>query len=89
MLGIKYFRSNVFFSVYKPELFEEAVSGDEVAEEEEEIIVRRGPSTPKPWISLGSEDEVTDENVIENRPKVIDATNLCHVWLYPTIIVIL
>ena len=51
------------------------VSEDELeaeAEEEEvvEIVVRRGLATPKPWISLGSEVDVVDENASENRKRV-------------------
>ena len=40
--------------------------------EEEDLVLtlRKFPRTPQPWISLGSEVEVEEENVIENRPKV-------------------
>ena len=37
---------------------------------EEEIVVWKGPVTPRPWESLGSEIEVEDEKTVENRAKV-------------------
>ncbi|CAH3189610.1 unnamed protein product, partial [Porites evermanni] len=44
--------------------------GEEAEEEDFVLTLRKFPRTPQPWISLGSEVEVEDENVIENRPKV-------------------
>ena len=57
---------------FQPKLAGTPLTSDELAEavEEEPIVVRKGPSTPKPWISLGSETEVMDESVVENRAKV-------------------
>lgn len=46
------------------------VPSESVEDDAIDIVVRKGPSTPKPWISLGSEIEVIDEKVVENRPKV-------------------
>jgi hypothetical protein len=40
--------------------------------QEEEIVVWKGPVTPRPWESLGSEIEVDDEKTVENRAKVIE-----------------
>lgn len=51
------------------------VDGEQAGEGEEEIMVgvRKFPRTPEPWESLGSELEVDDESVVENRPKVSSA----------------
>ena len=38
--------------------------------EEEEVVLRFGLATPKPWMSLGSEQEVEDEMTTESRNKV-------------------
>ena len=56
----------------KPPIEEGAVDEEAVDEEEELVFgVTRFPRTPQPWQSLGSEVEVEDENVVENRPKVM------------------
>ena len=57
----------------KPPIEEGAVDEEAVDEEGEELVfgVTRFPRTPQPWQSLGSEVEVEDENVVENRPKVM------------------
>ncbi|XP_048581354.1 dynein axonemal intermediate chain 3 [Nematostella vectensis] len=51
---------------------EELGEGEEIEGEEEveEGVFRRFPRTPQPWESLGSELEVEEEVVVENRPKV-------------------
>ena len=48
----------------------QAGEGEEAEEEDLVLTLRKFPRTPQPWISLGSEVEVEEENVIENRPKV-------------------
>ena len=58
---------------------EEGVAdGEQIDEGEEEAIVgvTRFPRTPEPWESLGSELEVDDESVVENRPKVLISIEL-------------
>ena len=63
-----------FIVRFQPEL---AVADDDKTGEqvegvtEEEIVVWKGPVTPRPWESLGSEIEVEDEKTVENRAKVI------------------
>ncbi|PFX30161.1 Dynein intermediate chain 2, axonemal [Stylophora pistillata] len=44
--------------------------GEEGGEEDLILTLRKFPRTPQPWQSLGSEAEVEEENVVENRPKV-------------------
>lgn len=48
----------------------QAGEGEEAEEEDLVLTLRKFPRTPQPWLSLGSEVEVEEENVIENRPKV-------------------
>ncbi|XP_077981205.1 dynein axonemal intermediate chain 3-like [Glandiceps talaboti] len=43
--------------------------GEGEAEPEEEVIYRYIPPEPKEWISLGSEFEVEEEKVVENRER--------------------
>lgn len=60
--------------VFQPELA--AGAGQDVADDqvevaaEEEIVVWKGPVTPRPWESLGSELDVEDEKTVETRAKV-------------------
>ena len=63
--------------VFQPEL---AVGDQEAGDAEqaegtaeEEIVVWKGPVTPRPWESLGSEIEVDDEKTVEHRAKVSKA----------------
>ncbi|XP_058964872.1 dynein axonemal intermediate chain 3-like [Pocillopora verrucosa] len=51
---------------------DEAQDGEAEEGDGEDLILtlRKFPRTPQPWQSLGSEVEVEEENVIENRPKV-------------------
>lgn len=48
---------------------EEVAAGEEAGEESLEQL-KKFPRTPLPWESLGSELEVEEENVVENRQKV-------------------
>lgn len=53
--------------------------GDEAdaegGEAEEEIIYTYIPPEPKEWVSQGSEKEIKEENVVENRRRVG-----MHIW---------
>jgi len=44
--------------------------GEEGEEEDLVLMLQKFPRTPQPWESFGSEVEVEEENVVENRPKV-------------------
>ncbi|CAB3993991.1 WD repeat-containing 63-like, partial [Paramuricea clavata] len=48
----------------------ETADGEQAEAAEEEIVVWKGPVTPRPWESLGSEIEVEDEKTVENRAKI-------------------
>lgn len=39
-------------------------------EAEEEIVYKYVPPEPKDWVSLGSEKEIKEENVVENRTRI-------------------
>ena len=54
-----------------PDAGEQAVTELGEGTTEEEIVVWKGPVTPRPWESLGSEVDVEGEKTIENRGKVI------------------
>lgn len=60
----------VFISHQPPQ--DEVLDGEAEEAEEEDLILtlRKFPRTPQPWESFGSEIEVEEENVTENRPKV-------------------
>ena len=68
---ILYFCSGHFF---QPELAaggeDETADGGAEGTKEEEIVVWKGPVTPRPWESLGSETEVENEKTVQNRTKV-------------------
>lgn len=51
---------------------DEVQDGEAEEGEEEDLVftLRKFPRTPQPWQSFGSENEVEEENVTENRPKV-------------------
>ncbi|KXJ19255.1 WD repeat-containing protein 63 [Exaiptasia diaphana] len=53
-----------------PKLEEEAGEGEGAEEEEELMLQKKFPRTPLPWDSMGSEFEVEEEVVLENRPKM-------------------
>ena len=67
--------------IQQPPVDEElAAEGEADAEAEEELMAQKKfPRTPLPWESFGSELDVEDEVVIENRPKVCYTFNYIHV----------
>ena len=45
--------------------------GEEGGAQEEELVVHKYvPPEPKEWVSQGSEKEIEEENVVDNRRKV-------------------
>lgn len=44
---------------------------EEGGTQEEDIVVWKGPVTPRPWESFGSELEVQELNVVEARERVL------------------
>ena len=71
---IQFLFSIVLCGFFQPELTvgadDETGDGDVEGTKEEEIVVWKGPVTPRPWESLGSETEVEDEKTVQNRTKV-------------------
>ena len=43
---------------------------EQVVEEAEEVVYEYVPPIPKDWISLGSERDIEEESLIENRKRV-------------------
>lgn len=48
----------------------EVIEGEGIEGEDEILLQKKFPRTPLPWDSMGSEFEVEEEVIIENRPKV-------------------